>query len=134
MKAKLLYRAVVGGLLATLLLLGCGSPLPAQFVTPVHSDMEETLTPESTLALTPTVQASSTPEPMPISYPFKLGTPLPPVTEKISPENAAEIIELAKWDIKSVRKFTFAPDGQSLLMGTTSGELLGVRVSDGGVI
>jgi WD40 repeat protein len=137
MNSKLIYRILAMCALATLLLSGCNSS--PQAIKPVNdSEKPVVFTPTiqtgSTLAPTQTLMRTTkpnfTPEPTQISYPVGLGTPLPRLTEKISAENAADIVEIARWDVKSVRTFTFAPDGQSLLVGTTNGELMIIPISD----
>ena len=126
MKARQLSHISLISILAIpLLLSGCGLASVAPSMTPTDSAIEKTAT------LTATVEPSVTPEPPQIDYPFGLGTPLPSLTKKITSENAENIIEVARWDIKSVRGFTFTPDGQSLLIGTTNGELMLVSILDG---
>lgn len=134
MKAKLIHRVIGAGTLASLLLWACGPAPAAQSTAPVAASMENTITPEPTQISSPTAQASITPEPAQISFPFQVGTPLPSLTETITPENVANIIEVARWDLGGVRTFTFAPDGKGLLIGTTNGKLMLVRITDGELV
>lgn len=126
MKAKQSCQILWFGILAISLLLSGCSAATAPSISPTNVEIIE-----EAATLPPTLVPSVTSEPTQISYPFGVGTSLPALKEKITPENAADIIEVARWDIASIRTFTFAPDGQSLLIGTTNGNLMLVRVSDG---
>jgi WD40 repeat protein len=130
MKARFLYQILYAGTLAIAVLSsGCGAPAAsAPDAMPTSAQIEATPT------LRPTVVPSVTPEPTQISFPFGIGTALPALTEKITPENAANIIEVARWDLGGVRTFTFAPDGQHLLVGMTNGNLMLVGISNGELV
>jgi WD40 repeat protein len=58
--------------------------------------------------------------PMPES-PVLAGTPVPIPQEPITPENAADIVELAIWGKGQVREIAFSPNGQLLVVGTAAG-------------
>lgn len=131
MKAKQICQILWIGMFAiSLLVSACSAPATAPSIIPTTAEIENT----ATLPPTPIPSPSVTPEPTEIPYPFGVGTPLPPLTEKITSDNVGNIIEVGRWDLGAVRTFTFAPDGKGLLIGTTKGNLLLVGISDGELI
>jgi WD40 repeat protein len=72
----------------------------------------------------PTPLPSTTPVPISIpapELPVLAGTPVPLPQEPITPENAAEVVELAIWGKGQIREIAFSPNGQLLVVGTAAG-------------
>lgn len=85
----------------------CKSAKPAMSSTPASAPL-------------PTRTPIPTPVPVP-QLPVLAGTPVPWPHEPITPENAADIVELAMWGKGEAREVAYSPDGRLLAVGTTVG-------------
>ncbi len=73
-------------------------------------------------SLTPAPTTTPTPTPaLARQLPILAGTPVPMPQEPITPENAADIVELAMWGKGKVQEVTYSPDGRLLAVGTSVG-------------
>lgn len=94
-----------------------------QFTTP------PTPTPAPIPTATPTVPSG------PIATPHALaGTPVPRPEAAISPENAQQVAQLARWGKEgtaAVESVAFSPDGRTVASGSSDGTVGLCRVSDG---
>jgi WD40 repeat protein len=100
--------AVIVVLAGLAMMAGCGNaPQPATSPLP-SSTPAPTTTPTPTSAPTPSLSVLA-------------GTPVPMPQEPITPENAADIVELAMWGKGWVLEVTYSPDGRLLAVGTSTG-------------
>jgi hypothetical protein len=113
----------------SLLVSGCGS---GQVFGPTRTATStKTLAPTNTptLTFTPTLTNTSTPTitPTPTSIPrlpLSAGTPLPQLPEKIEPENANQIVEIAHWGFGQIGELAWSPKGNLLAVATSLGVYL----------
>lgn len=110
-----------------------GTPTPTDTPSPIPT---ATATPSSTPSWTPTHTPSATPTstptrthtPTPRPSPAITGTPVPTSGEVISPENAAQIEEMARWDIRvsGSNQVSYSPDGRLLAVAhhTSNGDIV----------
>ena len=73
------------------------------------------------------IQPSASPTPSPIvlagiSLPVRYGTPFPQPSAAISPDNVADVIELARWDYgRATGSIAWSPDGRQIVIGSSNG-------------
>ena len=99
------------------------TPTPTATPSPTETETSTpTTTPSPSKTKTSTPTATLSPTPSPTSQPLALiGTPLPQPVAVISAENAAQVIEFARWgkDIRS--EAVYSPDGKRLAALTSTG-------------
>lgn len=95
------------------------SPTPTATATPSSTP---TWTPTHTPSATPTSTPTRTHTPTPRPSPAITGTPVPTSGAVISPENAAQIEEMAWWDIRvdGMNQVSYSPDGRLLAVPTST--------------
>ena len=84
--------------LAVILLVGCGTQSPADLATSLPSIPTDTPTPIPSTTFTPTVTLPPTPTFPAASAPLVLQPPAPTLQAPISLANAAQVVELVRWD------------------------------------
>ena len=76
---------------------------------------------------TPTPSPSPTPTP---ALPVLAGTPYPHSRAAISPENAKQVVQLARWGKGTVNEVAYSPDGQLLAVASS----IGIYLYDAGTL
>jgi len=123
---------ILGTMLAAIGLAACQTSAPNLEISPMAEASKQPPSPTAlpTLArtntATPTTLPTSTPTPLPTATPapsiyVRDGTPLPPVSEVISPDNVDRMVELARWGQGSINEVFFSPDGKLMLVQTSMG-------------
>ncbi len=112
----------------SILLAGCGSPAtatqPVVAATTAPSATETAAPTATPVPPTATATATALPSPTPtLSLPVALGTPYPASANKITVQNASQIVELARYGKERgwFRDARLMPDGKSILVSTSLG-------------
>ncbi|WKZ34790.1 MAG: WD40 repeat domain-containing protein [Anaerolineales bacterium] len=111
-------------LITTTMLSACGTvqtddSVSAPNVASVQSDAD-TSTQNPTSTIPPTSSPAPTVTPTP-KLPTLLNTPVPSHTEVISPQNVNRLVEISLWGQGAPHSVVHSPDGQQIVVGTSTG-------------
>ncbi len=108
---------------ASALVASCGrAPAPVSSTAGSATPLP-TATATSTATAIPTATATPTSTPTP-RLPVAVGTALPEGPAGLSPDNADQIIELARWGRGIIEDIAYSPDGKAIALASASGIVL----------
>jgi WD40 repeat protein len=118
--------AVVVALCVGLLALWGAGQVPGVALAQPTATVAVTTTVQPVGAATRTPRATSTaaPAPTPTPEPVLAGTPVPQPLAVISPENADQVVQLARWGRGTANGVAFSPDGRLLAVASSLGVYL----------